>query len=534
MIDRRFDDLVRLIALRSSRRGLAKYAAAGSLAAMTGRLSARVANAQSTMCVECSAISCSDAIGSDDCHDQPCYAPMNEGSDIYIPVTLAGPVTICPCEQCTERDSTTCYYWAGSHYRHDACLSYPGEIGITPSQTTSEPPADTPPADDAKPTTDEAESTTFSAAEGTAMGAGDAERSGASPGPDSVPMPTLLWQFPAQMIRGGDPPPIAMAIAVGETAILSTQTEFDPGVVALDLASGAALWTAPIGRVSETPAMSGELVFATVSFYGAPAVDPYLYALAVADGTEVWRFDTGGSINAGPSVFDGTVYVSSMSNVSSLEVSPRVFAIQAESGEQLWAYEDPNLGSLSGTAVSDELVVVAKQFPVNAQSVLGLDRKTGSVRWQTPLVNNEYQWPIIANGQVLVRSYENLDQVLVSLDLATGIERWRTVLPGQPTTPAISNGLILIACIGGVTVALDEESGAIAWQIQAQQVCSAPSVTAGASYLSTWGGLLAIDTMTGETIWELQDGLNRAEQRPFVIDGKILSVLIDGSLAVYG
>jgi outer membrane protein assembly factor BamB/endonuclease YncB( thermonuclease family) len=673
-----FDALTRLLAQRASRRALTHAASVAVIgAAAQIKIPARV-EAQSADCVECRAVSCRDATGSDDCHDQPCYAPMNEASSIYIPVTLQSPLTICPCEMCSARDSTTCYYWSGSHYRHDACVTYPGEIGRASSQATND--AATGAAEDERvdgdamdtgtvvavldgdsvraeiastdqrlnitllgidapemgssedeepecfgveattelrrlvegktvsfegatdrdtasrawrylwiegedglelvnetlvaggfaraksssldkryddrlvaaqadaqaanrglwgacSTSSEADESTVGDAElaGTAMGAGDASRRSVSPGPDPASPPTLLWQFPAQMIRGGDPPPIAMAIAVGTTVIFSTQTENAPGLFALSLTSGSVIWTAPLGRISETPAVSGGLVYANTSSYGAASVDPFLYALSIEDGTEQWRFDTGGRILQGPSVLDGVVYVSSLPALNDDAGVSRVVALDANTGAMVWAYEDPDQGALSGTAVSDELIIVAKQFPASAQSILGLDRATGAVAWESALINSEFEWPVAADGRVLIRSYVELDKTLVALDLATGSEIWSTVLPGQPfSTPAAASGLILLACRGGAVLALDGETGSVVWQISNQQVSSAPTVTAEHAYFATWSGVLALDIATGETVWQQDLAFSIAEQRPFVIGGMILTVLTDGSLAVCG
>lgn len=92
-------------------------------------------------------------------------------------------------------------------------------------------------------------------------------------------------------------------------------------LVALDLLTGAEIWSAPLPSMPFGGAtVVGDLVF-TATFDGV------ITAHAVADGAEVWRMEAGGGINAWPAVEDDTIIWP-----VGLGPSPRMLALRVEEG----------------------------------------------------------------------------------------------------------------------------------------------------------------------------------------------------------
>src|SRR5262249_39318590 len=101
-----------------------------------------------------------------------------------------------------------------------------------------------------------------------------------------------------------------------------------------------------------------------------------------------WVFATGGDnrgLQATPLIYNGVIYLSADQS--------RVFAIDARTGQKKWAY-DPKIGNdvervyccgsnNRGVALWGDLVFVGT---MDARMV-ALDRETGAVRWETPVID---------------------------------------------------------------------------------------------------------------------------------------------------
>ena len=101
--------------------------------------------------------------------------------------------------------------------------------------------------------------------------------------------------------------------------------------------------------------------------------DNYLHCIDLSDGSGIWRFDTGWSNMSNPAVDPevGVVYTGSDTG--------GVWALDAESGEQLWSYD-------VGGRVIGALSITAQTLLVGSydRHLYALDRETGERRWRAP------------------------------------------------------------------------------------------------------------------------------------------------------
>jgi outer membrane protein assembly factor BamB len=149
-------------------------------------------------------------------------------------------------------------------------------------------------------------------------------------------------------------------------------------------------------------------------------------------------------------------------------------------------------------------------------------------RWEIP-VGTGHASPVVSGNRVVVLAREGHQEIVRSLDLASGKEIWRAAYdapytvnsaagshgPGPKSTPAIAGGRVFTFGIGGILSAFDLASGKLIWRIPAPAVlpeygtASSPLIdsTGGTSVIAHVGGyqngaLTAFDAATGKPRWQ--------------------------------
>jgi polyvinyl alcohol dehydrogenase (cytochrome) len=81
---------------------------------------------------------------------------------------------------------------------------------------------------------------------------------------------------------------------------------------AIDPATGATLWQTadPNGSIDLGPVSvaNGVVYASSMGALFAPTAQPTMFALDAANGKQLWSFTSGGSVNAGPAIANGTLY----------------------------------------------------------------------------------------------------------------------------------------------------------------------------------------------------------------------------------
>ena len=184
--------------------------------------------------------------------------------------------------------------------------------------------------------------------------------------------------------------------------------------------------------------------------------DHHLYALNHEDGSEIWRYDTGGEVWSSPALVDGIVYTGSRNG--------DMFALDAVSGEEIWTF---STGSNS---------------PINA----------------SPAILDDVLYSGAGNG------------IFYALDRTTGEEIWSLDLEGGQifASASVTDDAIYVFAIDGILHALSLD-GERLWTFPlGSPTYSSPTVVGDVVYaLSEAGGLMyALDTTSGEALWHYQTG----------------------------
>ncbi|UPW00834.1 PQQ-binding-like beta-propeller repeat protein [Halorussus gelatinilyticus] len=401
-------------------------------------------------------------------------------------------------------------------------------------------------------------------------------RSASGPGADAA----LAWRFDAKT-------PTMNASPVVADGTVYAPGSGDPGYVhAIDAETGESVWRfEPAGYASCAPAVAdGRVYFGTWS--------KKFYALDAATGEQVWASDVGHRFgSSSPAVSDGTVYVGTVGDgpmvVSGEEDEEKfescaVLALDAESGDERWRYDDfgekENVGS--SIAVADGRVYFGGESAVYA-----LDADSGSVAWSREVATHPQSSPAVVDGTVYYGGPSDAEDGpparLYALDAKSGETVWTAGIDDTSlrTSPAVADGTVYVAasstraCLlsgGGVATtetddggngtdaartedgdsdcsgtnrgrlyALDAASGERRWTAEFRtDTRSSPAVADGTVYAGNGDGLSAVTT-DGENLWRIgfegkRDDGPYLDSSPAVAGGRVFVGASDGRLRAIG
>ncbi|PSP23156.1 hypothetical protein BRC61_03920, partial [Halobacteriales archaeon QH_10_65_19] len=195
-------------------------------------------------------------------------------------------------------------------------------------------------------------------------------------------------------------------------------------------------------RHATTPAVADGTV------YAGGGKEKVVYAIDADTGEELWRFETEGEAMNPPTVADGTVYVPDRSG--------HLYALDPGDGSEQWSVQVGSTGDepqiWGSVAVTNDSVYV----PADG-SVVALD-SDGSRRWTVG--RGAVHPPVVAGDSLLITT----SQRAFCLDTADGAERWHyevedramgdAVYAGINCGLAVGDGVAFVAAHGGHVYAL--------------------------------------------------------------------------------
>jgi outer membrane protein assembly factor BamB len=279
-------------------------------------------------------------------------------------------------------------------------------------------------------------------------------------------------------------------------------------------------------------------------------------------GTVEWRFDTGGGVFSSPTVVGGTVYVGARGNtlyavdaesgeqswaftgpIDAIHSSPTVvdgtvyagaldntlYAVDAESGEEAWRFANASGTLFSSPTVVDRTVYVGS----HDSNLYAVDADSGDQKWSFTEPSAEiYSSPAVVDGTVYVGSH---DSNLYAVDADSGDQKWSFTEPSAEiySSPAVVDGTVYVGSHDGNLYAVDAGSGDEEWTFTepSAEVYSSPTVVGGAVYVGSWDGTLyAVDVDSGDREWAFSSPSGEVWSTPTVAGGTVYIGATDATL----
>jgi outer membrane protein assembly factor BamB len=271
---------------------------------------------------------------------------------------------------------------------------------------------------------------------------------------------------------------------------------FDKRVTALDMRSGAILWSTPVsGVVMTTPiAANGVVIVGTGTsqvltesssrvVWGRPQGDAII-ALSAGTGRVLWRYHTVGENMPSPAL----VRVRDEDAILFANGDNHIRVLRLRDGQLLWQRAVDGIATMSSAAVANGyayVVIGGSAYSKSGDSLLKIDPSNGRIVWRAPYGNADCS-PTVAYGRVFVQgsassanrpSSRNAFNDVAAVDDATGKLRWRWY-SGYGTftgTGSDEEGIAGMAADGTLYqaipatnefVAFEASSGRVRWRIR--------------------------------------------------------------------
>lgn len=318
-------------------------------------------------------------------------------------------------------------------------------------------------------------------------------------------------------------------------------TTADGRIVALDLQTGQTVWTYHTGWLSSsTPAVAGDLVIF--------AIRPGLVmALNRHTGTLAWEANLRQPVLASPIIVHGTVYLGAADR--------KLYALDVATGQQRWTFTAQSW-IVAAVAHADDRVIVTSQDSqldvVGAQTGhrrFLYDTGLGRAVVGSPVIQGERAYFGSHGGRVWAINWQG-----TTYPLERGVLFWKTnlyvwgMLPAPPVqkgslwsrrvgrevihTPAVAHHTVYVATSQGVVVALNAATGIVRWRTELGVDITAPPIVAAQSVLvgTATGIVFALDARTGAERWKFKAGGQQITAAPVVADGTLYVVTRAGIL----
>lgn len=298
------------------------------------------------------------------------------------------------------------------------------------------------------------------------------------------------------------------------------------GMVAYDRATGSERWRLDLKNgVEGGAAISGDRLY-----FGSS--DGSFYCVSIRDGRVLWNAPLRAETLAPPSVEGGVVYVQNGADV--------VFALDAESGKQLWRYNRQVTGSLSIRATTRPVVARDLVLAGFADGYLvALKKRDGGMIWErklgeSPRFHDVDSTPVVDGANVYVASF---DASLYSLKLDSGAVNW-TVNEGGYVPVTLGSGpfadRLFYSTANGKILIIDKDSGKLLNEIKvAKGIATQPVLYKGyLIYGESEGAYIIADARSGAVVTRFFPGVGLVS-KPTVVDSTGEAFFISSGANLY-
>jgi outer membrane protein assembly factor BamB len=318
----------------------------------------------------------------------------------------------------------------------------------------------------------------------------------------------------------------------------------DSVVAAFSLNTGARLWRTPtVDSDLESSNIGGGLCWDSGTLYAVNGMTEVL-AMEAAKGAIRWRHSLDVSARSAPTFADGKIFVTT--------IDSKLLALSPDDGHLLWSYQATQTSTsvLGSPAPAFAQGIVVAGFA--SGEIAALRATTGAIIWTDALgvvegrptivdfqaIRGE---PVISNGLLFVTG---LGGVTISADLLSGRRAWERRI-ASANTPWIAGDWMFLVTTDQDVGAINVNDARIAWVSQLPRwenpdkkkdtIAWYGPVVAGGRLILLGGNskMLSINPLTGETLNTQSLSDVPASFAPIVADGAILVVTEDGKLTAW-
>ncbi len=289
----------------------------------------------------------------------------------------------------------------------------------------------------------------------------------------------------------------------------------DGRLIAVDRTNGRTRWEHDVNA----PADSAGTIAGNILYIGLRNRD--LLALNKDTGEMLWTYKAAGTVVASPVVVDGVVYVGS-------SMDAKIVGLDAITGEELWNTELNERQLSSAMSWAEDNMVIA-----SGNKVIYYDRRSADrvftyesivgVIVGTPIVIEDKAYAALGNGSIVALELEARNPAWEKPFRSLWGRLWLWGMaprPPQPTgvlwgytgvrdtviaPPAAKDNVLYYGTIHGIITALDLNARQPTWTIEGEgAVRGAPAVVNDTVYISSGHYVYALNTSTGEKVWEFR------------------------------
>jgi outer membrane protein assembly factor BamB len=299
----------------------------------------------------------------------------------------------------------------------------------------------------------------------------------------------------------------------GNTLVVGTAS----GFVAMNSKTGELLWEQIIWELysgddndffpeyfTSSPLIVGNRVYAGTGTNLMPLIIRVndltfrnVICMDIKTGEILWKVNLYSEVSSSPAYHDNILYVGAES----------CYALDPDDGSIQWEYNH-GYSMSSSPVIIDDSVVVAVHDEYGGRRILRIQRK--SVLWSRGFKDMVTTTPAVSQGKIVVNTIED---DISALDLESGNTIWTTALGGDPLesdwsidavpSPVIADKKVYIGTANGLFSCLDLETGEIIWQYQTEGAIVAPAAIVDEKvYIGSTDGKLYCFDIDPDTYYE--------------------------------
>jgi len=282
------------------------------------------------------------------------------------------------------------------------------------------------------------------------------------------------------------------------------------------------IWSTALNvPVYQAPQSRGGSLFLT----SLQPTGPNLFAIDGQTGKQLWSYATQGAISIPPTVGRTQVFVAS-------DIGNRHYlrAIDAKSGLLIWQYtrDQPPECMCSQASILSGGLLFAQSDGHNLYAFAPSGAAPSKRLWQFTGNGAKLTSPVVTDGFVVFGSG---DHNVYALDAKTGMVKWTgTTGYGFTADPVIHNGVVVIGDQGGNIDGFDLKTGKSLWSFSAGAIDVAAVISGDTAYLvSEDHSVYALNITNGQQVWQYSMD-DYAEYSPILAGNLVIAANRAGQL----